>query len=284
MKKLRWSTVSLLAVALLALPGCALLQGLLGPAPKPSAQVTGVRITDFSLSDLTLAFDVAVTNPYAVALPLVNIDFALASQGKPFLQGLAPLQGAIPAKGTQTISMPAKVNFGELIKAVAGVRPGAMVPYHTTLGLSVNAPAIGTLRLPLEKEGQLPVPAPPDVSVAAVKWQNVSLAGATGLLALRVANPNSFAFDLAALEYHIKLGSFDLANGGLVNAASLAAGAAQDIGINVSVSTAKAGMAIVQLLQGQASNYTLGGALAIGTPFGPLQIPLAVTGQVPFLK
>ncbi len=148
----------------------------------------------------------------------------------------------------------------------------------------MNTPALGVLRLPLEKDGQFPVPTAPDVSIASVKWQSVSLAGATGLLALKVGNPNSFAFDLAAMEYHIKLGSFDLASGGLVNAASLAAGAAQEIGINVSVSTAQAGLALVQLLQGKSSNYTLGGAVAIGTPFGPLQIPLAVNGQVPFLR
>lgn len=284
MRILRRSTVSILAIALLAFTGCATLSELLGGTPKPSAKVTGVRITDFSLSDLTLAFDVAVSNPYPVALPLVNMDFALASQGKPFLQGLAPLQGAVPAKGSQTVSMPAKITFSELIKAVQGVRPGAMVPYQTTLGLSVNAPAVGKLRLPLQKEGQLPVPTAPNVSVSSIKWQNVSLAGATGQIALRVANPNSFAFALSNLNYNVKLGGFDLANGGLVNAANLAAGAAQEIGINVSVSSAKAGMGLLQLLQGKSSNYTLGGSLAIGTPFGPLQIPLAVSGQVPLTR
>jgi LEA14-like dessication related protein len=285
MKKTRCrSPLPLFVAGLLALPGCALLQGLLGPIPKPTATVTGVRISNFSLSDLTLTFDVAVTNPYSVPLPLANIDYSLASQAQPFLQGQAQLQGSIPAQGTQTVSFPAKIVFVELLKALQGIRPGAMVPYRTTLGLSVNTPALGVLRLPLEKEGQLPVPTAPDVSIASVKWQNLSLAGATGLLALKVGNPNSFAFDLAAMEYHIKLGDFDLASGGLTNAASLAAGAAQEIGINVSVSTAKAGMAIVQLVQGKSSNYSLGGALAIGTPFGPLQIPLAVTGQVPFLR
>ena len=269
---------------LLAVPGCALLASLLGPQPKPTASVSAVRITDFSLNDLTVVFDLTITNPYAVPLPLVNVDYALASQAQPFLQGQAPLQGSIPANGSQTVPLPAKIVFVELLKALQGVRPGAMVPYHATLGLSVNAPVLGNLRLPIEKEGEVPVPAPPELSLPSVTWQNVSLAGATGLLKMRVRNPNSFAFDVAGLDYDIKLAGMDLAKGGLTNAASLAAGAAQEIGINVSVSTAKAGMAIVQLLQGKSSAYSLGGALAIGTPFGPLRIPLAVTGQVPFLR
>jgi len=112
--------------------------------------------------------------------------------------------------------------------------------------------------------------------------QNVSLTGATGLLKLRVANPN--AFDVAGLDYDIKLGGFDLAKGGLANLASLAAGGSQELGINVALSTAQTGMAVLQLLQGRASSYTLNGALAIGTPFGPLRIPLALAGQVPFLR
>lgn len=270
--------------ALLLLPGCALLQSLLAGTEQPTASITGVRISDLSLSDLTLVFDVAITNPYSVPLPLVNIDYAVASQGQPFLQGQAPLQGDVPAGQSKTVSLPAKVVFVELLKLLQSVRPGAIIPYKGTLGLSVNAPVLGTLRLPLEKEGTLPVPAPPSVSVASVQWQNLSLAGASGVLKLRVQNPNAFAFDVAGLDYDIRLGNHALAKGGLVNAANVAAGAAQELGINVSVSTAQAGMAIVQLVQGQSSNYSLGGGLSIGTPFGPLRIPVNVTGQVPFLR
>lgn len=272
-----------LAVCFLLLPGCALLQSLLGSTAQPTASVTGVRISDLSLGDLTLVFDIAITNPYSVPLPLVNIDYALASQGQPFLHGQAALQGDVPAGQSKTVSLPAKVVFVELLKLLQSVRPGAIIPYRGTLGLSVNAPVLGVLRLPLEKEGTLPVPAPPTVSVASVRWQSLSLAGARGVLNLRVTNPNAFAFDVAALDYDIKLGGHSLAKGGLVNAANLAAGAAQELGINVSVSTAQAGMAVLQLVQGQSSSYGLDGALAIGTPFGPLRIPVSVAGQVPLL-
>jgi LEA14-like dessication related protein len=276
--------LGLLLGCLFALPGCALLQSLLGSTSRPTASIIGVRITDFSLRDLTLVFDVAINNPYQVDLPLVNVDYSLASQSTPFLQGQAPLQGSIPAGQSKIVSLPAKIVFLELIKALQGVKAGTSVPYKGTLGLSVNAPVLGALRLQLEKEGQFPIPAPPEVSVPSVTWQNLSLTGATGLLKMRVRNPNSFAFDVARLDYDIKLGSFDLVKGGLAHPASLAAGAAQEIGINFSFSTAQAGLAILQVLRGQSSAYSLSGAIAIGTPFGPLRVPLALAGQVPFLR
>ncbi len=133
MKTRSLSLVPLLVAGLLALPGCALLQGLLGPVPKPTASITGIRITDFSLSGLTLNFDVAIANPYAVPLPLVNVDYALASASQPFLQGQAAMQGEIPANGSKTVTLPAKIAFGELLKVLQGVRPGATIPYRGTL-------------------------------------------------------------------------------------------------------------------------------------------------------
>jgi LEA14-like dessication related protein len=278
-----WTTTLLLAF-LLALPGCATLASLLGEQPKPQVTVTGVRIADLSLTDLTVVFDLTITNPYAVPLPLVNLDYALASGAQPFLQGQAPMQGTVPVSGSKTVSVPTKVVFLELLKVLQSVRPGAVLPYRATLGLSVNAPVIGTLRLPLEQDGQLPVPTAPNVSIPSIAWKSVSLAGVAGVLKLRVGNPNAFAFDVAGLDYDIKLGSFSLVKGGLTNAASLTAGGSQDIAINVAVSTAQAGLAIVRMLQGQGSGYSLGGALSLGTPWGPLRIPLATTGQVSFLR
>lgn len=151
------------------------------------------------------------------------------------------------------------------------MRPGALIPYHATLGLSVNAPVLGVLRLPLEKEGQLPVPAPPEVSVTSVTWKNLTLAGATGLLKLKVGNPNSFAFNLAGFDYDFKLGGFELAKGGLTHAASLAAGAVKEIGINLSVSTAQAGLAILRMVEGRAAAT----ASAAPWPSEPLSAPCA---------
>jgi LEA14-like dessication related protein len=280
----RFRLPALLCACLLALPGCAALSSLLGAQPKPQVKVSGVRIADLSLTDLTVVFDLTITNPYAVPLPLVNLDYALASGAQPFLQGQAAMQGTVPVSGSKTVSVPAKVVFLELLKTLTSVRPGAVVPYRASLGLSVNAPVVGTLRLPIEQDGQLPVPAVPNVSIPSITWQSVSLAGVAGVLKLRVANPNQFAFDLAGMDYDIKLGSFSLVKGGLTNAASLTAGGSQDLAINVAVSTAQVGLGIVQMLQGKGSGYSLGGALSLGTPFGPLRIPLAVNGQVPFLR
>ncbi|MCP4374917.1 MAG: hypothetical protein GY794_01855 [bacterium] len=135
-----------------------LLTGAAGCSTKPSASITGMKVQGISLTDATMLFDVKVDNPYMLPLPLSNLDYALASQGQQFLTGNADVQGTIPAKASKTLLIPIKINYLKLISAVKGAKPGAVIPYTAALGLSVKAPIMGPLRVPMSKEGQLTIP------------------------------------------------------------------------------------------------------------------------------
>lgn len=146
------SATTVTALGLLTVPGgCGLTE-------KPTAHVTGVKLQNVSLRNATMRFDVEVANPYAVALPMSNVDYALASQGQQFLSGKADVQGEVPAKGSKVLGVPVRISYVELINAVRGARPGATVPYTANLGLSVAVPVLGVLRLPMKKEGEIAIP------------------------------------------------------------------------------------------------------------------------------
>ncbi|HUU90057.1 MAG TPA: LEA type 2 family protein [Phycisphaerae bacterium] len=131
--------------------GCGLME-------RPSAQIAGAKLQDVGLTEATMLFDVKVDNPYTVPLPMSNVDYALASQGQRFLTGKADVQGEVPAKGSKVLGVPVHISYMELINAVKGARPGGTIPYTADLGLSVDVPALGPLRLPMSKEGQLTIP------------------------------------------------------------------------------------------------------------------------------
>jgi hypothetical protein len=59
------------------------------------------------------------------------------------------------------ISLPAKVSYLDVVRAFKGVSPGSKIPYKADMGLSVNAPVLGVIRLPMNKTGELDVPAIP---------------------------------------------------------------------------------------------------------------------------
>ena len=273
----------LAGLLLTGLGGCAALDAL--NLQKPTARVVGVRLEDIDIQALTLAFDIELENPYSVPLPLTNLDYALASKGEPFLSGEAPLQGTVPARGAKTLSLPTKVTFKRLLSVLTGVKPGAVVPYNAELGLSVDAPAIGPLRLPLKKEGKLPVPAPPEVSVQQVKWDKLSLDSAGGTVRLDVVNRNAFPVEMAKLAYGLTLGDVEVANASVAKPLAFAAnGGAGAIEIPISLSPRKLGLAAFRMLTGKGASYKLAGDMNVATPFGPMKLPVRKTGKTSFTK
>jgi LEA14-like dessication related protein len=148
----------------ICLGGCEGVQQVLNKVQKPDASLKNVALKDFNLQSATLLFDVEVDNPYSVALPLLNMDYNVASGTNKLFSGKADLATSIPAKGKQVVSLPASVNYMDVINAFKGVSPGSKIPYKADLGLSTNAPALGTIRLPLNKTGELAVPSEADMA------------------------------------------------------------------------------------------------------------------------
>ncbi len=264
--------------------GCGALESAL-KLDRPSARIAGAALKDITLNSATLLFDVEVDNPYSVPLPLVNLDYALASREEAFLSGKADLQGTVPAKGKKTVSLPAELRYVELLKALKDVRPGAVVPYKADLGLSVDAPAVGPLRLPLKKEGELPVPAAPGVEVVEVKWDKLTSDEAGGHVKLRLANRNQFPVELSKLTYALSLGDVEVANSSLAQAIAFGAdGGSGEVEIPLSLSLKNLGVGFFRVLTGTGSGYKLLGALNVTTPFGPMLLPVEKVGQTVFRR
>ena len=144
--------------------GCETMQRALN-LTKPTARMVGLKFADANLDSATLLFDVEVDNPYPVALPLMNLDYDLSSGTDPFLTGSADLQTTVPAKSKKTVSLPATINYLDMLRALKGIRPGTRIPYKADVGLSVDAPALGLIRLPLRKEGEVALPTVSDVDI-----------------------------------------------------------------------------------------------------------------------
>ncbi len=130
---------------------------------KPTASLKGVSFENITLQSATLLFDVEIQNPYPAALPLLNMDYSLATGGNKLLSGRADLQRTIPANDKKVVSLPATISYLDLAKAFMGIRPGSKIPYNADVGLSVDTKALGQIRLPMNKSGELSAPAIPEI-------------------------------------------------------------------------------------------------------------------------
>lgn len=156
--------ISTVTLIMACFAGCETMQQTLN-LRKPTARLTSLKFEDAKLDSATLLFDVEIENHYPVALPLTNFDYSLSSSAEKFLSGSANSQTTVPAKSKETVTLPATINYMEMLRALKGVRPGSKIPYNAELGLSVNTPSLGLIRLPLKKEGQLVLPRVSDIEI-----------------------------------------------------------------------------------------------------------------------
>ncbi len=150
--------------------GCSILNEM--SMPKPTFALKDVKFGQMNLKTATLLFDVEVQNPYAVALPLLNMDYALTTQQSPLFKGQADIATTIPAKEKKVVSLSITLGYTEVVnalKSLKDVRPGSMIPYDAAVGISSQAPVLGTIRIPIQKSGDLQIPTLQDAS----GWKNI---------------------------------------------------------------------------------------------------------------
>jgi LEA14-like dessication related protein len=264
------------------LAGCQTVEEILSGAPRPDAEIRAVRLQGLSLEDVTLDFDVAVSNPYGVPLPILDVVYGLSVEDRRFLTGTFTEGATIPAGEEVTFTLPATVRFSDLIAAVSGVRPGAVVPYTADLEVAVNAPGGQVVKLPLRKEGELPVPQAPAVELHKVTWDRLTMNEATAVLSVGIGNTNEFAVDLLEFDYGLAFAGRRIINSSIDRSVSAEAGEEIVLDIPISIRPSDLGLAALEVLRGDDASYELEGIMQLGTPFGPLAAPFERSGRTPF--
>lgn len=270
-----------LLVGAIGLGGCSSLEAALAGLEKPTARVVGADLKGLSIDGVSIDFDVEIKNPYRVPLPVASLDYALASEGKQFLSGAAPAQGSIPARGVKTLSAPVTLRFGDLISALGSVRPGKVVPYKADLRLGLDVPSElgGSVVLPISKEGEIPIPAPPTLDVVDVSWDEMTLTSAKGKVILDVTNINEFEAALTKLDYALSLGGTTVAKAKIDRLPKLGAGESARVTLPISIKPADLGLAVFNMLQGRDTTYALKGAMGVKTPYGGFDVPVDQSGR-----
>jgi len=162
--------IMITAMNLIWIAGCQTVESILA-VQKPKANLLGLRFDEITLTQATLLFDVEIENPYPVALPLTNLDYALSTNDNPLLSGKAKLASLIDAQSSKKVALPVTVSYLDIAKAFRDIRPGSQIPYKADLGMSVDTPALGTITLPMTKKGQLDVPTIPKLNE--INWEKI---------------------------------------------------------------------------------------------------------------
>jgi hypothetical protein len=103
-----------------------------------------------------------------VDLPLLRFNYAVSSRGERFMAGASELAIQIPVGGSQTVSLPARIDYISTLRRLGSVRPGATIPYEAQLDVTISTPRLGAILLPLGKAGEITLPELPGVDLGKI--------------------------------------------------------------------------------------------------------------------
>ncbi|NIO39672.1 MAG: hypothetical protein GTO41_05430 [Burkholderiales bacterium] len=259
--------------------GCGSLEEAIRVTPKPDAKVLGASVRNLKLRSVDVVFDIEVSNPYTVSLPLIDLSYTIGSSGQQLLSGSIKPSGSIPAGGSSVIQLPARVDLESVLQILPAVKPGAVVPYSAQIQVIVNAPLLGEIDLPVRRNGEIPVPAIPEVTLVSLDVLNFGLDEVKAEARLRVKNTNRFHMQFSGLRFDLALGDRTVARARLRNSSKLAPGQIAVLKIPVTFFTNALGAGALDLLSGSDAAYAITGKIDVMTRFGEMVLPFSERGE-----
>jgi LEA14-like dessication related protein len=133
------STLIVLA-ALLALGGCASV--LPGGLAKPTAELKRFEVAAISLRDITFLFEVAVKNPYPLALPIDGMGLTFSVEGTKVFTAASRGGFSVPASGTKANTFTVALAYADVIRVVKDYVAKDWLATAVDVDLSIPLPAL----------------------------------------------------------------------------------------------------------------------------------------------
>ncbi|MBO6651914.1 MAG: LEA type 2 family protein [Balneola sp.] len=228
---------------------------------KPDLSVNDVRISDASLSDLELTFDIEVDNPNSIAINLTSYNYDFLISDRSFVSGDQSLSTEILSTNKSIVQIPVRFTYEELFKTFSDIRDQDETEYELNSVIGVNLPVLGFTEIPLKKSGVIPVIKPPKVSVSRLSVKNLSFTKADLELILNIDNPNAFGISLRETDYTISINGLESISGKSLNPIEIKEKNSGTISVPVSLNFIQLGRSAYNLIkEDQPLEYILSGS------------------------
>lgn len=285
---MKFSTILLLFPVIFILGiSCSALQDL-ASIKKPTLSISDVQVSEMSLQDLELTFDVDVDNPNAVAINLASYDFNFLINQNSFVKGSQPLSTEISSSGKSTIQIPVRFTFKELYQTFDSMRDKDETAYNLDAIIGVNLPVLGLAEIPISKSGTFPVIKKPSISASKLTVKNLSFTKADLELQIDVSNPNAFGVLLNTLSYNVDINGLESISGTTSKEIEISEKGVSILKIPVSFNLIELGRTAYQLLSSDKKlDYSLSGTADIDATlpfFNPSSYDFNKSGSLNLFK
>ena len=126
------------------------------PAP-PEVQLSGLEITDLSLSHANFLARLQLYNPNDVSLDIKNVKFTLFLNDVRVAEGQSIKPLTIPAEKTAEATLRLSSSFFNLYQLTRTLQNQEQVAFHLVGEVKVGGPGFLSTTIPIEHQGALPL-------------------------------------------------------------------------------------------------------------------------------
>lgn len=244
--------------------GCAAVSRVVSASlQKPTVTFQNLHLQDFSFEEVTMDFEFLVKNPNNLGVTLSSLDYALDLDGRSVAKGLSKRGVELKAGETAPVRLPLTITFKDFVDNIGTFFSSkSEVPYAIAAGFGVVTP-VGEVRVPINHDGNLPLPKVPDIKIADVRLAKMALTGAKIEFQVSVKNRSGFPIIPKGLNYDLSLAGVGISKGS-EQLPSLGAQATETITLPLELSFLKLGTAVVNAVRTKKLPYAVKGDLDLG--------------------
>lgn len=218
---------------------------------EPDVKFNSMSIQTINFDGVTLLFDFDVTNPNSLDVSAESYNYEFFINGRSFISGTQDERLEIGQESTSTIQVPVSMTFANLYESFRSVISQDSVSYRMDTAVSFSLPVIGSRTVPVQAEGELPIPKIPRIQFGDFEMKRLSFSGADVDISFRVSNPNPFGITLAGADYALQVNGKEWLDTRLGESISVDGSATREITIPIELSASQMGSALVEMMGGR---------------------------------
>ncbi|MBF0276059.1 MAG: hypothetical protein HQK84_12585 [Nitrospinae bacterium] len=169
------------------------------------------KVTDLSLTHITLEFKISLKNPYSFPLKTGQFVSKLKVMNKEFLSINTPVKINAKANSEGSFTFPVVINFASLEKTLKGFEKINSAGYSLKGDLIVQTDK-ETVKLPVVKEDSFPIFKMPEIINVDVKKSSMGLFSVNLDMEALIVNKNIFPLDIRNIHYSLTFGEVEVAD------------------------------------------------------------------------
>ncbi len=199
-----WKICAPLAIILMVLAGAGCKSLLKKAYRDPKVKVVDVALTDVSTSGLELGVNVEIDNPNPIKVSFSGMEYDLVVDNLPMAKGRKDSLIEIKASDKTNVTIPVELNYNQMAAVYNSSIVKDRVPYTLSGKVFLNTP-VGSVPLPYQASGTMPVVKPPTLRGVKNRTNSLSTEGLDMTMTLVLDNPNGYPLVLQNLEYQLNL-------------------------------------------------------------------------------